>query len=397
MSKRIDLSDKNKCCGCLSCTKACPKNAITTTLDDSGIIYPEICLNECVDCGLCSRICNYKNNNYQLKPKKGYAAITKDKDLLNTSTSGGVFSTIAKKCIKDGWKVCGCISYFNDNKMIVEHILTDNVEDIEKMQGSKYVQSSIVNVLNTIKNELNKGTKILFSGTPCQISAIKGFLQKKYDNLVTMEIICHGAPSQKLLNDYIEYYNRKKKCTITDLSFRSKKYGWKNIGIIKYKKDNSSEIKIKDFIFNESSYYYLFEKGYFFRESCYNCQYAGENRIGDITIGDYWGIEKVHPEILKKIDIKMGVSCIIINSTKGERLVDECKDLFSLYESSFENIRKYNKQLNAPTEKPNDLDDIVAKYKKEGYSAIEKFFKKKYGNYKIQKLKNRIKKILKKL
>ena len=397
MSNKLILNDKTKCCGCFSCENICPKQAIESVSDNSGSLYPKIDLNKCIDCGLCSKVCNYKNQKYYLKPIKGYVAITKNEGILKKSTSGGIFSTIAKKYIQDGWKVCGCIGYFKNEEYIVEHVLTDDYKIIEKMQGSKYVQSSIKKVLIEIKKLLNNGEKILFSGTPCQISALKFFLRKEYKNLITIEIICHGAPSLKLLNDYIKFYNLKNNCTLTDIVFRTKKYGWKNIGYIKYKKNSKNIIKTKDLIFNESSYYYLFEKGYFFRESCYKCSFAGEMRMGDITIGDYWGIEKVHPELLKKININMGTSCLIINSNKGTKIIENCSDLFYLFESSFDNIRKYNKQLNVPTKRPDDLDDIIEQYNKEGYIAIDDFFRKKYKKYYIQKLKNKVKKILRKL
>lgn len=397
MSKRLDLKDKTECYGCLSCKIACPKKAINDWIDYNGSIYPIIDETKCTDCGLCSNLCYYKNKNYLLKTIRGYAAVTKNDDLLKKSTSGGVFSTIAKKYLEDGWKICGCVGYFKNEKFIAEHVLTDDYKIVEKMYGSKYVQSSISNVLPEIKNALLTGDKILFSGTPCQISALKCFLKKEYDNLITIEIICHGTPSQKLLNDYISYYNNRNNCIITDLSFRTKKYGWNNIGFIKYKKKNSNIIKSKDLIFNESSYYFLFEKGYFFRESCYKCPFAGETRIGDITIGDYWGFNKVHNELANKVNTKNGISCIMVNSNKGEELIFNCQEEFYLYESSFENIRKYNRQLNNPTKRPDDLDKILEEYNCCGYEAIEKFFKTKNKNYKIQFLKNRIKKILKKM
>ncbi len=397
MKKRLDLEDKTECCGCLLCRIACPQKAINIFTDCNGSLYPTIDEKKCVDCGICSSLCNFKKKKCNLKTVEGYAAITKSKDLLNKSTSGGVFSTIARKYLSKGWKICGCIGYFKNEKYIAEHVLTNDYNIVEKMYGSKYVQSSISNALVDIKKGLLTGDKILFSGTPCQISALKGFLKKEYDNLVTIEIICHGTPSQKMFNEYIDYYNKKNNCIITDFAFRTKEYGWNNVGYIKYKKRNSNVIKTKDLFFNESSYYYLFEKGYFFRESCYKCPYAGESRIGDITIGDYWGFDKVHSDLLNKVNIHDGISCIMVNSIKGKRLIDSCGEEFLLFESSTENIKKYNRQLNSPTSRPDDLDKVLEEYNCHGYEAIERFFKKKNKHHNIQVLKNRIKKILKKL
>ena len=397
MNKRLDLSDKTKCCGCLSCKISCPKKAINDYLYNNGSLYTSIDEKKCVDCGICTSVCNFRNMKNLLKPISGYAAITKDKDLLNKSTSGGAFSTISNKYLKNGWKICGSIGYFKNEKYIVEHVLTDDYEIVKKMYGSKYVQSSIVDVLADIKDALLKGQKILFCGTPCQISSLKGYLKKEPDNLITIEIICHGTPSQQMLNDYIRYYNKKNKCTIIDLAFRTKKYGWNNIGFIKYKKDNNKHIRKKDLFFNESSYYYFFEKGYFFRESCYHCPFSGENRVGDITIGDYWGFEKVHEELIDKVNTRNGISCILINSSKGEEVINECRDEFDLFESSYDKIKKYNRQLNNPTKRPNDLDFIIKEYKKIGYEAIEKQFKKKNKHFKFQIIKNRIKVLLKRI
>ncbi len=397
MNKRLDLNDKTKCCGCLSCKISCPQKAINDYLYNNGSLYTSIDEKKCIDCGICTSVCNFRSIKNLLKPIVGYAAITRNKDLLNKSSSGGVFSTIASKYLDNGWKICGSIGYFKKEEYIVEHVLTDDYEIVQKMYGSKYVQSSIIDVLPDIKKELLNGEKILFSGTPCQISALKGYLKKEYDNLFTIEIICHGTPSQQMLNDYIRYYNNKNNCTIIDLAFRTKKYGWNNIGFIKFKNHNSKAIRNKDLFFNESSYYYFFEKGYFFRESCYHCPFAGENRVGDITIGDFWGFEKVHEELVDKVNKKNGISCILVNSNNGERIINECRNEFDLFESSFEKIKKYNRQLNVSTKRPYDLDSIIKEYEKKGYEAIENEFKKKNKHYKFQIIKNRIKILLKRI
>lgn len=394
MAKCLDLSDKSKCCGCFACQNACPKKAISICEDINGSKYPIIDEKKCIQCGICSNTCNFKNLKYLSEPKKGYAAFSKDEKLLNGSASGGVFSTIAEKYLSDGWKICGCIGFFQNDKYIVEHVLSDDLQVVRKMYGSKYVQSSISNVLIQVKESLLKGEKILFSGTPCQISALKGYLKKDFSNLYTIEIICHGVPSQKMLNDYISFYNKKHNCCIEDISFRTKKYGWNNVGYIKYRKEKNNKVYYKDLFFNESSYYYLFEKGYFFRESCYKCPFSGIVRVGDLTIGDYWGIEKVHPELIEKIDFKKGVSCILVNSKIGTEIINDCNDKLYLFESSVDNIKKYNRQLNQPTKKPDDFDKILEDYKQLGYEVIEKFFTNKNKNYKLQILKNRIKKIL---
>lgn len=393
----IDVINKKICSGCGACVGICPKKALSLSLDGRGNVYPKVNQEICVNCGLCANICNYKNiEKKQYSSKECYAAVSKNKSLLNSSSSGGAFSTIAKSFIEDGGIVCGCTMEYTNDKLRINHIIVESINDLYKIQGSKYSQSDITKVLPTIKKLLESQKKVLFSGTPCQIIGLKSYLKKDYNNLFTIDLVCHGAPNQKLFHDYINFLEKKKNISITNFIFRDKSKGWENIGKIEYV-TKKGKYKKKVVFSNESSYFHFFEKGYFFRECCYNCKFAGFQHPADITIGDYWGIKNVHPELIEKINIKAGVSCLIVNNSKGTELLDKYGQNIELYKSSIEKIKKYNSQLNFPHKKPEDSEYIYLKYTKDGYEAIEKEFQKKYGNICIIKIKNRLKYFIKKV
>ena len=393
-SSTIENKLKKDCCACTACLNICPKNAISMEKDEAGNFFPKIDKEKCTNCGLCEKTCAFKKKKYKREDKNCYAAYTKKDDLLLKASSGGIFSSLAEKFIKDGGYVCGCTLSYKNEEIIVEHIVINNIKDLYKLQGSKYVQSNISNVMKKIKELLNENKKVLFSGTPCQVAGLKSFLRKDYENLYTIDIICHGAPSINVLHDYIKYIEKKKRIKITELNFRNKENGWGLSGYLNgYKLNN---IKNRKIIFsnNESSYYYLFQKGYMYRDNCYVCPYASDNRPGDITIGDYWGIEKEHPELLEKN--KKGISCLIVNNNRGEELLNSYGDEIYKVKSSFEKIQRNNDQLQHPTIEPKGNDKLRELYKNYEYVAVEKEFVNIIGKRTLlkNKLKNRIKLLL---
>lgn len=377
---------KDICCGCGLCAMKCPKNAITILEDEYGYLYPYIDELKCVKCNVCKNVCAYNkpttNNQYS---KKTYAAYSKDDSILKTTASGGLFTSIAISFIKNGGIVYGSSIKKEGKSFIVKHIKADTESDLKKIKGSKYIQSSIMEVYNSVKEELKEGKKILFSGTPCQIDAIKEFTENN-ENLYTIDIVCHGVPNNKLFNAYIEFLNQQQKIKINSFNFRDKSKGWGLNYSYSYLKNNKQNKIIKPSY--KSSYYQMFLDAYTYRENCYNCPYANDKRIGDITIGDYWGIGEEHPELLKSnIKPEKGISCLIVNSLKGESLIKNSINNIQLYESEFEKVKKHNKQLNEPSKKNKDREYILEKYKNNGYQAIEEYYNKK----------NRIKNLIKSL
>lgn len=262
------------------------------------------------------------------------------------------------------------------------HIRIDKIEEIKKIQGSKYVKSKINWIYRSIKKDLQESKKVLFSGTPCQVAALKSYINiSNVDSskLFCIDIICHGTPSTKMFNDYIKYLEDKHNFKIYNVIFRNKKYKVDYCGTFFIKKRNGKS-KEKVFYNKISSYYNYFLKSKISRENCYSCKYANSNRMGDITIGDFWGIEVSHPNYLKNkggvIDKKKGVSCLLINNDKGNTLVSKYGKQITLLISDYNQISKFNNQLNAPCKKPNDRNKILNMYKKYGFESIEKNFKK---------------------
>lgn len=386
MNNIILFENKSDCCGCGACCNACPKNAISMQEDENGFFYPVIDHSSCVKCGICKNVCAYQANMLDAnEPKAAYAAVSTDKGLVEVSASGGIFAELAKSFLSLNGYVCGCSMEMKQDKLFPEHIVINSESDLFKLQGSKYAQSYIGSIFTEVKKLLSAGEKVLFSGTPCQVAALYSFLGEKYlDNLYTIDVICHGVPNIKFFNDYCECLRKKLKAEkITGFRFRDKTAGWGLKAKVVYK-DRNSRPKSRRIPCQLSSYYMLFLDGDLYRENCYSCKYACGERVGDLTIGDYWGIEKEHPECLSvnggKIDAASGASCILVNSNKGEELLKRTSQKFIMTESSYEKIARHNGQLVRPTEKSNKRDKIFEIWRNGGYGAVDNWYYKSLGN-----------------
>lgn len=351
----------------------CPKQAITIKPDEDGFNFPEINRDLCIECGLCNKVCAFQNVSITKKtPISTYVAINKDKDVLSSSASGGIFGALAFLMLEKNGVVFGC-AYNGD--MEPEHICVDNLLDIKKIQGSKYVQSNINDTYTAAKKYLKDNRWVLFTGTPCQIAGLKSYLGKGYENLITADLICHGVPSSKFFKDYIRYLEYKLNGRIIDFKFRDKSRGWGHMAKAIYEKNGGVREKL---IIPFASYYFkYFLKSDICRESCYECKYACGSREGDFTMGDYWGIEKSHPEI----ETKNGVSVLLVNSIKGMKLLPELKEYLNLTKSTFEQAREQNGQLNKPVGKSEKREAIFKAYREGGYLAVANGY---YMKYKLQ-------------
>lgn len=353
---------KEKCCCCAACRNICPTQAITINSDADGFKFPEINHDLCIECGLCNRVCAFQNIPVSgNEPITTYVAINKNRDVLSSSASGGVFGALASIILEKNGVVFGCA--YNEN-MEPEHICVDNLQEIKKLRGSKYVQSNI-NITYTEAKKYLKGDRwVLFTGTPCQIAGLKSYLGKDYNNLITADIICNGVPSVEFFKGYINYLEDKLKGKVIDLKFRDKSKGWGHIEKVIYKKDGILKEKL---IQPFNSYYHsYFLNGDILRENCYECKYACSSRVGDFTMGDYWGIEKVHPKIVTK----EGVSVLLVNSKKGIGLIDDLSKYLQLTESIFEQARVKNGPLNRPNVKSKKRDIILDTWHEGGYKAV---------------------------
>jgi len=364
--------------------------------DEDGYTFPEINNNLCIECGLCKKVCAFQNTPVvDNEPIATYVAINKNKDVLSSSASGGIFGALASIMFEKNGVVFGCA--YNDD-MEPEHICVNNSTDMKKIQGSKYVQSTINTTYIEAKEYLKVGKWVLFTGTPCQIAGLKSYLGKDYDNLITADIICHGVPSADFFKGYIKHLEEKLKGKVIDFKFRDKSKGWGLMGKVIYKKDGKVLDKLIPPI---TSYYYnYFLKGDIYRENCYECKYACSKREGDFTMGDYWGIEKAHP----KIETKNGVSALLVNSKKGMSLIDDLTKYVALTKSTFKKAREQNGQLNKPTEKRKEREAILKIWHERGDKALAdgyyKLNKKQILAFRIklmipQSIKRFIKKILK--
>lgn len=393
------LKSLRECCGCGACYHSCPKNAISMVTNAEGFIYPEIDESSCINCGKCLSVCKFKETTWEKSLKETYAAYAKDIDCIQ-SASGGLFASLAQSILAQGGLVYGCAMLYLDGKLTPKHICVSEQKDLIKLKGSKYVQSELGDIYIDVKEKLQKNEAVLFSGTPCQIMGLKGYLQKDYDNLYTVEVVCHGVPSVQLFYDYLNYVEEQEKKKVIEFKFRDKSQGWKLHGKMVLQDEHGDQSE-KYFEPEESSYYQLFLNSYTYRENCYSCPFASEYRQGDITIGDYWCIDLVHPEYLTEnggeIDEKKGASCLIINNKQGKKLIEKYGQGIKMWESTYEQASKYNAQLKQAS-CMKDERAVVLEMQKHGYEEIERWYQKRLAKIKfIRKLRAMIPKWVKKV
>lgn len=369
----ISLYEKKEdCCGCGNCQLVCPVHAVELVNDVVGNEYPLINKEKCIECGKCLSVCRYKKddicNQIEKFHQDAYIGIASDEDILMNTASGGIFTTLAEAIINCGGVVVGAA--WGDNGEL-SHILVSDVDGIKQLQGSKYVRSKLKSIFVSIKTMLNEGKVVLFSGTPCQVSALRAYLSKEYENLFLVDLICHGTPDQHIFKEYLKKYT--KKGVISDIKFRNKEYGWgySNLDLC-YKNGTLKTIKTE-----KSSYFTYFLWGKIYRENCYSCPYSNQKRYGDITIGDFWGVEKYHINELRenKIDTNKGVSCVLVNSERGQKLIDKYGQKLKLIPSSFEKCSEDNLNLRQPCEKPIDYEKIYTGFSIYGYMYVEIYYK----------------------
>lgn len=361
--KCINIISAKDCCGCRACENICPKKAITMIENKEGFLYPQIDKSKCINCGLCKKVCpliNKVNKPDFLNENICYSAKNKNIKALENSSSGGMFWVLAKYVLDNGGLVVGA-EMTKDH--IVQHCIIDNESDLSKLMGSKYVSSNTNDVFSKIKKELDKKRLVLFSGVPCQVAGLTNFLIKNYDNLITVDIVCHGVPSQKLFTKYVEYLEDKYKGKLLDYKFRSKEASdWGSFnGLAKFSKNG--KIITKKINADFDPYYHNFLKGKNYRESCYECKFANKNRISDITIADFWGIEKTNPEFLDK----KGVSAVIINTEKGKKIFDIIKENIIYADAKYEDICRFNGQLNFPSHRSDDRNEWYRNIEKKDF------------------------------
>ncbi|PRR84088.1 Coenzyme F420 hydrogenase/dehydrogenase, beta subunit C-terminal domain [Clostridium vincentii] len=368
---RID-SNNIKCFGCSACSQKCPKKCIEMVLNSEGFLYPIIDESECIDCGMCQSVCPI-DKGYDSSRSKCYAAYSKDNSLIENSSSGGLFKELAETVLQKEGMVYGAAF---DNQLCLKHFSVENRDEIQRFIGSKYVQSDINETYISVKKNLKYGRDVLFCGTPCQIHGLKLFLKKDYDNLVLVDLVCHGVPSPKIFKDYINNIEKKKHIKIMDFKFRKKNkfgecYGFEYSG--KKKNKIISNCSMGAF----TPYGVGFFQGLCMRKSCYQCPYSSIKRSSDITLGDYWGIKKIHSQFANIC----GTSLILVNTVKGEKAISEIKSKINFIVSDINRAKKFNHNLQKATIEPLQRKEFFQDYSKYGYVHVENKYLK---SFKIQ-------------
>lgn len=332
----MQVENKQNCTGCGACYNICPKNAITMQGDEYGFYKPVIDREKCVNCGLCEKICpldKYKSQN--IEQPKVFAFQNDDKETLYKCASGGAFAKLAKYIIEQNGIVYGVIY---DENLVVCHSRTDNLTYLEKMYSSKYVQSNTGDTFKQAKEDLENGKLVLFSGTPCQIAGLKSYLQKDYENLITVDLVCHGVPSPLVFEKYKQEFmaKRAKDEWLLNIDFRSKIQGW-NPYYLTIKTNNQDYYILS----GKSVYTKLFLNNLNINDSCLNCKFNGFPRVADITIGDFWGVD----EYDKTMNDNKGLSIVLLNSEEGEEYFSKIQDQCFSKEVPLDIAVKYNPNI----------------------------------------------------
>jgi len=362
--KEVYVVDRQICSGCLACKEICPVNAINMIIDEEGFNYPLINKEKCIECGECRKFCAVKREDIQhdKKPIDVIGAKIKNEKERITSRSGGIFITLANNILEQDGVVYGCKMGENFE---VYHSRATSKKEIDEFKGSKYVQSDLREVNNQVRRDLKDGKKVLFSGTGCQIAGLNVVLEGiNADNLYTCDLICHGVPSPLIFKEFINFMQEKEGNRIVNIDFRDKKYGWSA---------HKETLTFEDKKITTNYYTELFYSHFILRPSCYNCQFSNMDRIADITIGDFWGIDKER----KDFNDEKGVSIILVNTVKGKQLLEKVKeniDWFNVYSDSY---MQHN--LHSPSIKPKNREMFWEDYRNKGFEYIIKKYTKYEG------------------
>ncbi len=356
----IDKEVGDKCTGCNMCGDLCPKGAIIYYKNEEGFEFPKVDYDKCIKCGLCIKKCPALNKNiYKKMSPEPYAAWAKDDEIRLKSTSGGIYYMLAEKFILDGGYIAG--SVYSDDYKSAYHVIGNTLDDLKKIMGSKYFQSSAKGIYSKIKELLDNNERVLFCGTPCQSAALQSFLNKEYKNLVIIDFICRGINSPLAFRKHIEELEEKNNSKVKLVHLKNKKTGWQSLatyiefenGNI-YHEDKTTSPWIKGFVGGG---------GLYMRNSCHNCNFRGLPRISDITIGDFWGIKGMKDE-----DMFKGISSVMINSKKGKEMFEKIKENIIFERRNLDELLSGNPAVLYSPEKNKNRDVFFRTLKDKSFS-----------------------------
>lgn len=366
-----EICPRMNCTGCAACMNICPKDAVSMKEDDLGYIYPHIDSGKCIDCGMCQRICPTLKPVEMRAAHHAYAAAASCLEERSSSSSGGFASVLSRHILKRGGVVYGCAQYSYDK---ILHIRIDSIEDIALLKGSKYVQSETGLIYRQVKRDIEASRLVLFIGTPCQIAGLKSYLRVNPDYLYTLDLVCHGVPNQKMLRENVASRliptRRKDIC----VHFRWKAQYGIQFGI-QFGKDVMTRIPHPF-----DPYMLAFLTGLSFRENCHQCPYSRIERVGDITIGDFWGLGASAPT---RFHIRDGVSLVLPNSQKGERLLSTVSPLLIIEERTVEEAVSGNANLRTPSHRPKGKDLFICNYPRLGLAGACRIAIPRYQYYRM--------------
>lgn len=354
----ITILDKQKCCGCSACVQRCPQQCIKMQSDNEGFLYPIVELANCIDCGLCEKVCPVLLPYEKREPVHTYAAYNKNDEIRKQSSSGGVFTLLSESVIDEGGVVFG--ARFDENwQVFINHVETK--EDLVAFRGSKYVQARTDSTYIQCEKFLKEGRKVLYSGTPCQIAGLKHFLRKEYDNLITVDFVCHGVPSPLIWGRYLKevtetahravdgkstvFPSLNSLSLIKEIRFRDKTEGWEKYRFVLCLNEPSGDVEKSSVLSSlysinqpakQNPYFLAFYKNLILRPSCHNCASKGFTSHSDITIGDFWGANIYSPNMYDP----SGTSLIMVHSNKGMECFSQCD--MNRSEVDYKIIQGYN-------------------------------------------------------
>ncbi len=362
------FTEKNQCCGCTACESICPTSAISMKEDAiTGFLYPSINIDLCIECGKCEKVCDFKKpidkNNSTLS---AFAVVHKDKKILASSSSGGVFTLLSDIILNRNGVVFGCIL---DEKIEVYHKKAENKLQRDLFRGSKYVQSNMLNTYKDISILLKNNKEVMFVGTPCQVAGLYSFLGERPKLLTTVDFICHGVQSPKLLKDHVKLLEKKYNKSAVNYLFRDKIFGWRHAESIVFsdgsKKTNYDTFKLK----------HLFRLSVALRPACYSCKYTNYHRVSDITIGDFWGGEDVVKDYRN-----LGISVMLINTEKGKLFTSSIESTGLFEKIQIDDTKQ--QALSYPAKSKIDTTSFWNCYEKSGYKGVtEKYYASKLKHY----------------
>lgn len=364
----LKIKDKTLCCGCCACVDACTHGAITLKTDVEGFWYPHIDKDRCTDCSLCEKVCPIiEKAEYVSRYEKPlvYAAYSKDEQIRLDSTSGGIHSMLA--LVMYGRKAFISGAIYNEDHT-VSHIVSDDIKLLPQIRSSKYLQSDMSNGYKDIRSLLNQGKEVFYCGTPCQVQALYKFLRKEYANLTTCDFICRGVNSPKVFLSYMDMLEKQYGARATQIKFKAKKWGWHNFSMRvnfangkEYCKDRWHDLFFIGYL----------QSGNFARPSCYCCQFKGFPQKADITLADFWGIEKID----RTMDQDKGTSLVMVNSDKGLKFFNSIKDQIQWREFTMEDAQKGNLAMNTPLKAAtNNRKEFFEALEKEPFEQVAKRF-----------------------